>query len=82
MKRVLLFLNKKIMSHIDKIIHMSVCYSITYTLADKWNINAAIAIAILIGAIKEIWDSYNNGQVSITDIVADVLGIVLAYLIF
>ena len=80
MKRVLLFLNKKIMSHIDKIIHMSVCYSITYTLADKCN--AAIAIAILIGAIKEIWDSYNNGQVSITDIVADVLGIVLAYLIF
>jgi uncharacterized protein YfiM (DUF2279 family) len=48
----------------------------------EWSINFGIAMAILVGVAKEFFDLYiKKSKFSIADIVADVLGIALAYLL-
>ena len=65
-----------------KVAHFAITYGIVYTLADKWDINGAIAVGILVGVVKEIWDKLSDGKLSVGDLVADVLGIAIAFFIF
>jgi uncharacterized membrane protein len=70
----------KLVKHIDKVLHTSLCYAITYTVADKTTMWLGVFIAVLIGVgmelIDKVWSKF-----SVADLVADVLGIVLAYFI-
>jgi uncharacterized protein YfiM (DUF2279 family) len=81
MKRLIKFIENTLVNHIDKVAHFAITYGIVYTLADKWDVNGAIAVGILVGVVKEIWDKLTDGKLSVADLVADVLGIALAYLL-
>jgi hypothetical protein len=80
--RTIKFIYNKLINHIDKVAHFAITYSIVYTLADKWDVNGAVAVGILVGVTKEIWDKLTDGKLSVADLVVDVLGIALAVLIF
>ena len=81
MRRILKFFENTLMKHIDKVVHFAITYGIVYTLADKWDVNGAIAVGILVGVVKEIWDKLTGGKLSVADLVADVLGNAIAFLI-
>ena len=81
MRRILKFFENTLMKHIDKVAYFAIIYSIVYTLADKWNINGAIAVGILVGVIKEIWDKLTDGKLSVADLVVYILAIVLVFFI-
>jgi uncharacterized membrane protein len=70
----------KLIKHIDKVLHASLCYAITYTLADKTALWLGIFIAVLIGVgmelIDKVWSKF-----SVADLVADAIGIIVAYFI-
>ena len=70
----------KLVQHIDKVLHASLCYAITYTVADKTTMWLGVFIAVLIGVgmelIDKVWSKF-----SVADLVADVLGIAIAFLI-
>ena len=81
-----------IKAHKDKIYHFFCSYTamLTFTAIAiikwespiTWSVNFGIAMAILVGVIKEFYDLYiKKSKFSIGDLVADVLGIVLAYLL-
>lgn len=89
MKRFFLTLLKK---HKDKVYHFFCSYTamLTFTTVAiikfdapiQWSINFGIAIAVLVGVVKEFYDLYiKKSRFSIGDIVADVVGIIVAYLI-
>jgi len=78
MKRLIKSIENLLVKHIDKVAHFAITYGMVYTLADKWDINGAIAVGILVGVTKEIWDKLTDGKLSVADLVADVLGIVVA----
>lgn len=82
MRNILAAIKKFAVKHIDKVTHASICYGITYTLADKATIAIGVGVATLVGVGMEYWDKHRNGKFSIGDIVADVAGIILAYVIF
>jgi hypothetical protein len=82
MKHLIKFIENTLVKHIDKVAHFAITYALVYTLADKWDINGAIAVGILVGVTKEIWDKLTDGKLSVADLVVDVLGIGLAVLIF
>lgn len=76
----------------DKIYHFFCSYTamLTFTALAiikfgapvQWSINFGIAIAILVGVVKEFYDLYiKKSKFSVGDLVADVLGIIVAYLI-
>ena len=47
-----------------------------------WSVNFGIACSVLVGVVKEFYDLYiKKSKFSIADLVADAVGIVLAYLI-
>ena len=47
-----------------------------------WSINFGVAMAILVGVVKEFYDLYiKKSKFSVADLVADVLGIAIAILI-
>ena len=79
MRRILKFFENTLMKHIDKVAHFAITYALVYTLADKWDINGAIAVGILVGVVKEIWDKLSDGKLSVGDLVADGLGIAIAF---
>lgn len=89
MKRFFLTLLKK---HKDKVYHFFCSYTAMLTFTSvaiikfdapiQWSINFGIAIAVLVGVVKEFYDLYiKKSRFSIGDIVADVVGIIVAYLI-
>jgi hypothetical protein len=82
MKRLIKFIENTLVKHIDKVAHFAITYGLVYTLADKWDVNGAVAVGILVGVTKEIWDKLTDGKLSVADLVVDVLGIALAVLIF
>ena len=76
---MLVKLNKLLERNIDKILHATISYALTYTLADKFDSNLAVGVAILIGVAKEFFDLYvKKSKFSVGDLVADVAGIVAA----
>jgi len=45
-----------------------------------WSVNFGIAMAILVGVLKEFYDLYiKKSKFSVADIIADVLGIAIAF---
>ena len=70
----------KLVMHMDKVLHASLCYAIAYTVADKTALWLGIFVAVLIGVGMELIDKV-RGKFSVADLVADAVGIVLAYLI-
>jgi len=78
MKHLIKFIENTLVKHIDKVAHFAITYALVYTLADKWDINGAIAVGILVGVTKEIWDKLRYGKLSMADLIADILGIVVA----
>ena len=79
---MLMKLNKLLERNVDKILHATISYALTYTLADKVNANLAVGVAILVGVAKEFFDLYvKKSKFSVGDIIADVLGIAIAFLI-
>ena len=92
MKHIILFIENVLIRHIDKVAHFVLSYTITLTFVCAsyfifdapidWGVNFAIAVGILFGISKEFYDLYiKKSKFSIADIVADVLGIGLAFLI-
>ena len=78
--------------HKDKIYHFFCSYTamLTFTAIAiikwespiTWSINFGIAMSILVGVLKEFYDLYvKKSKFSIADLIADVLGIIVAYLI-
>ena len=78
MKRFFLTLLKR---HSDKVLHFAITYGIVLTLATHWTLDGAIAVGILFGVAKEIYDKLSYGKFSIGDLLADILGIILAVLL-
>ncbi len=70
----------KLVEHIDKVLHASLCYAITYTVADKTVLWLGILVAVLIGVGIELIDKV-RGKFSVADLVADGLGVLLAFFI-
>lgn len=70
----------KLVKHVDKVLHASLCYALTYTLADKTALWVGITVAILIGVGMELIDKIRS-KFSIGDLIADGVGICLAIVI-
>jgi uncharacterized protein YfiM (DUF2279 family) len=86
------FLLKLIKAHKDKVYHVFCSYTamLTFTAVAiikfdapvQWSVNFGIAMAILVGVAKEFYDLYvKKSKFSVGDIIADVLGIAIAFLI-
>ena len=86
------FLLKLIKLHKDKVYHFFCSYTAMLTFTSiaiikwespvAWSINFVIAMAILVGVAKEFCDLYvKKSKFSVGDIIADVLGIAIAFLI-
>jgi len=86
------FLLKLITLHKDKLYHFFCSYTamLTFTTVAiiKWespvdlSVNFGIACAVLVGVVKEFYDLYvKKSKFSVGDIIADVLGIAIAFLI-
>ena len=82
MLRILKAINLKLDKHVDKVAHFAIWYGLTLTIAILWKIEAGVGIMVMLGVAKEFWDRYRHGKFSVADIVADILGIALAYLIY
>ncbi len=79
-------------AHKDKVYHFFCSYTAMLTFASiaiikwespvAWSVNFGIAMAILVGVAKEFYDLYvKKSKFSVGDLVADGLGIVIAFLI-
>ena len=79
-------------AHKDKVYHFFCSYTAMLTFTSiaiikhgapiGWSINFGIAMAILVGVVKEFYDLYiKKSKFSIGDLVADAIGIIVAYLI-
>ncbi len=86
------FLSNLIKLHKDKVYHFFCSYTamLTFTAIAiikfgapvQWSINFGIAMAILVGVAKEFFDLYvKKSKFSVGDIIADVLGVAIAFLI-
>jgi uncharacterized protein YfiM (DUF2279 family) len=86
------FLSNLIKLHKDKVYHFFCSYTamLTFTAIAiikwespvDWSINFGIACAVLVGVAKELFDLYvKKSKFSVGDIIADVLGIAIAFLI-
>ena len=82
MLRILKAFNKQLDKHVDKIAHFHIWAFWTLAIAILWKVEAGVGIMVILGVAKEFWDRYRHGKFSVADIVADVAGVVLAYLIF
>mgnify|MGYP003582254099 CR=1 FL=1 len=89
MKQFLLNLLK---AHKDKVYHFFCSYTAMLTFTTiaiikwespvAWSVNFGIACAVLVGVVKEFYDLYiKKSKFSVADIIADVLGIAIAFLI-
>ena len=79
-------------AHNDKVKHFFCSYTamLTFTALAiikwespvAWSVNFGIACAVLVGVVKEFFDLYvKKSKFSVGDIIADVLGIAIAFLI-
>ena len=79
-------------AHNDKVKHFFCSYTAMLTFTTlaiikwespvAWSVNFGIACAVLVGVIKEFYDLYiKKSKFSVADIVADGLGVLLAYFI-
>jgi len=79
-------------AHKDKIYHFFCSYTAMLTFTTiaiikwespvAWSVNFGIACAVLVGVVKEFYDLYiKKSKFSVADIIADVLGIAIAFLI-
>jgi uncharacterized protein YfiM (DUF2279 family) len=86
------FIIKLIKAHKDKVYHFFCSYTamLTFTAVAiikwespvAWSVNFGVACAILVGVAKEFYDLYvKKSKFSIGDLVADGLGIAIAFLI-
>ena len=86
------FILKLIKAHKDKLYHFFCSYTamLTFTAIAiikwespvAWSINFGIAMAILVGVAKELFDLYiKKSKFSVADLVADGFGIIIAILI-
>ena len=86
------FLLRLVRLYKDKVYHFFCSYTamLTFTAIAiikwespvAWSINFGVAMAILVGVIKEFYDLYvKKSKFSVGDIIADVLGIAIAFLI-
>ena len=93
MKNILMFLNRLLLKHKDKVYHFFCSYTVMLTFMSiaiikfdapiQWSVNFGIATAVIVGVVKEFYDLYiKKSKFSIGDIVADVAGIALAGWIF
>ena len=87
MKRFFLTLLKR---HKDKVYHFFCSYTamLTFTTVAiikhgapiEWSVNFGIAMAVIVGVVKEFYDLYiKKSNFSIADIVADVVGVAIAF---
>ena len=85
-------LSNLIRRHKDKLYHFFCSYTamLTFTAVAiikfdapvQWSVNFGIACAVLVGVAKEFFDLYvKKSKFSVGDIIADVLGIAIAFLI-
>mgnify|MGYP000947258747 CR=1 FL=1 len=86
------FLLRLVRLYKDKVYHFFCSYTAMLTFTSlaiikwessvAWSINFGVAMAILVGVAKEFFDLYvKKSKFSVGDIIADVLGIALAFLI-
>ena len=87
------FIIKLIKAHKDKLYHFFCSYTamLTFTAVAiiklespiAWSVNFGIAMAILVGVLKEFYDLYiKKSKFSVADLVADAAGIVVAMGVF
>lgn len=92
MKRIMLFLNNLMQRHKDKVYHFFCSYTAMLTFTSiaiikfdapiQWSVNFGIAMAVIVGVVKEFYDLYiKKSRFSIGDLLADILGIILAVLL-
>lgn len=79
-------------AHKDKVYHFFCSYTamLTFTVVSiikfdapiQWSVNFGIACAVLVGVVKEFYDLYvKKSKFSVADLVADAIGIIVAYFI-
>lgn len=84
------FLLRLVRLYKDKVYHFFCSYTamLTFTAVSiikfgapvQWSVNFGIAMAILVGVAKEFFDLYvKKSKFSVGDIIADVLGIAIAF---
>jgi len=67
---------------VDKVCHFAILALGTLWIALWWKLEAGVGIAVMLGVAKEFWDRYRHGVFSVPDIIADIAGVALAYLIY
>ncbi len=87
MKIIKLF-KEWLVANIDKALHMLVCYSLVLTGSVLGHMWLGVAVGVLLAFAKEAIDWFDYGKetkgfwkMALGDIIADVLGIVIAFLI-
>ena len=92
MKNILTFFARLLQRHKDKVYHFFCSYTAMLTFMSiaiikfdapiQWSVNFGIAMAILVGVVKEFYDLHiKKSKFSIGDLIADILGIILAGLL-
>lgn len=90
MKNIIMFLNRLLLKHKDKVYHFFCSYTAMLTFMTvaiikfdapiQRSINFGIATAVLVGVVKEFYDLYvKKSKFSVGDFVADVVGIAIAF---
>lgn len=89
MKNILMFLNRLLLKHKDKVYHFFCSYTamLTFTTVAiikfdapiQWSVNFGIAMAVIVGVVKELYDLYiKKSKFSVADLFADAVGIIVA----
>lgn len=66
---------------IDKWAHFFASAFLVFAVSHFWPFWAGIAVAVVLGIAKELYDAKTGGKIEIKDLLADLLGVATAVLI-
>ena len=66
---------------IDKWAHFFASAFLVFAVSHFWPFWAGIAVAVVLGTAKELYDAKTGGKFEIKDLLADLLGVAIATLI-
>ena len=88
--KIIKLLKEWLVANIDKVLHMLVCYSLVLTGSALGHLWLGVAVGVLLAFAKEAIDWLDYGKdigfekfrpLAVGDLIADVLGIAIAFLI-
>ena len=65
---------------VDRLLHFLVCAVVVFTLAQFAPVWVGILVAFVLGIAKEVYDAEFGNGADVVDLLADVAGIIYAYI--